>query len=46
MAYLVQDYINFGVDGDDRDLDRIVERYNSGQLPELSRIENTAVRIN
>ena len=42
---LVQDYVNYGVDGDDRAIDPAVDRYLSGELPELSRIENREVRI-
>ncbi len=42
---LVQDYINYGVDGRQRAIDSVVERYLAGELPELSRIENTEVRI-
>ncbi|THH41585.1 DUF6503 family protein [Neolewinella litorea] len=42
---LVQDYINYGLDGDDRDIDAIGARFAAGELPELSVIENTAVRI-
>ena len=42
---LVQDYINYGVDGEDRAIDRVVDRYLAGELPELSRIESVKVRI-
>ncbi len=42
---LVQDYINYGVDGRQRAIDAALERYLAGELPELSRIENTEVRI-
>ncbi|WP_157975890.1 DUF6503 family protein [Lewinella sp. IMCC34191] len=42
---LVQDYINYGLDGDDRDIASIARRFEAGELPELSRIENTAVRV-
>lgn len=42
---LVQDYINYGLDGADRNIEDIARRYQAGELPELSRIENTAVRI-
>ncbi|CAH1000510.1 hypothetical protein LEM8419_01663 [Neolewinella maritima] len=43
---LVQDYINYGVDGqDDRAIDDVDERYRRGELPELSQIINTEVRI-
>ncbi|PPK86355.1 hypothetical protein CLV84_3281 [Neolewinella xylanilytica] len=42
---LVQDYVNYGLDGDDRGIDRIAERFLAGELPELSRIQNAAVRI-
>ncbi|MGB3801966.1 MAG: DUF6503 family protein, partial [Lewinella sp.] len=42
---LIQDYINYGLDGDDREINNIAERYQEGELPELSRIENTSVRI-
>ena len=43
---LVQDYINYGLDGDDRDIDNIAARFTRGELPQLSLIENIAVRIN
>ena len=42
---LVQDYVNYGVDGEERDISKVVERYRAGELPELSRIVNTEVRI-
>ncbi len=42
---LIQDYVNYGVDGEDRDIDGIEHRFSAGELPELSVIENTAVRI-
>ena len=42
---LVQDYVNYGVDGDDRAIEGIEDRYSAGELPELSVIENTGVRI-
>ena len=42
---LVQDYINYGVDGEDRAIEQVVERYEAGELPELSRIENTEVEV-
>lgn len=42
---LLQDYINYGVNGDDRDIDRVVEKFVAGELPELSLIENEAVRV-
>lgn len=38
---LVQDYVNYGVDGQGEDMATVVERYASGELPELSRIINT-----
>ena len=43
---LVQDYINYGLDGDDRNIDSIAARYGRGELPELSRIVNESVRVN
>ena len=43
---LVQDYINYGLDGDDRDIESIAARFGRGELPQLSLIENQAVRIN
>jgi hypothetical protein len=43
---LLQDYVNYGVNGEDRDIDRVVEKYAAGELPELSVIENVAVRVN
>ena len=42
---LVQDYLNFGVDGPDRGIDSVAARYTSGELPQLSVIENTEVQI-
>ena len=42
---VVQDYVNYGLDGADRDIATIARRYEAGELPELSRIENTSVRI-
>ena len=42
---LIQDYVNYGTDGQDRDIDPVVDRYLAGELPELSRIQNTEVRI-
>ncbi|WP_157974273.1 DUF6503 family protein [Lewinella sp. IMCC34183] len=42
---LVQDYVNYGLDGADRDIDRIAARFAAGELPELSLIENTEVKI-
>jgi hypothetical protein len=42
---LVQDYINYGTNGADRDLSDIGRRFETGELPELSRITNAGVRI-
>jgi hypothetical protein len=42
---LLQDYINYGVNGRDRDLVDIDRRYENGELPELSRILSEQVRI-
>ena len=42
---LTQDYVNYGLDGNDRDIEHAAARYRAGELPELSRIENTSVRI-
>ncbi len=42
---LIQDYVNYGLDGQDRALDGIEQRYAEGILPELSRITNTHVAI-
>ena len=42
---LVQDYENYGIDGDDRDLSDIAGRYSRGALPLLSLIENTEVTV-
>ena len=42
---LVQDYINYGLDGDDRDIDSIAARFGRGELPELSLIENRDVEV-
>ena len=42
---LVQDYVNYGLDGADRDIEHVAERFRAGELPELSRIENSTVRI-
>ena len=42
---LVQDYVNYGVDGADRDIDVVARRFRAGELPELSVIENTEVSI-
>ncbi|MCP9235412.1 DUF6503 family protein [Lewinella sp. JB7] len=40
---LVQDYVNYGVDGEDRDIATVGRRFREGKLPRLSVIENTAV---
>ncbi|MBB4078186.1 hypothetical protein GGR28_000787 [Lewinella aquimaris] len=42
---LVQDYINYGVNGEDRDIASVGRRYAEGALPRLSVIENTDVNI-
>lgn len=42
---LIQDYSNYGVDGEDRDLADIDRRFENGELPLLSVIENTEVVI-
>ena len=42
---LVQDYINYGVDGQGEDMATVVERYSNGELPELSRIINTGIAL-
>lgn len=42
---LLQDYINYGLDGHDHSIDSVVALYRTGRLPELSRIENTRVTV-
>ncbi|NJB85231.1 hypothetical protein GGR26_000976 [Lewinella marina] len=42
---LVQDYVNYGINGDDRNIDDIARRFAAGELPKLSVIENTAVQF-
>jgi hypothetical protein len=42
---LIQDYINYGTNGNDRDLSHIDRRFAAGELPELSRILSEDVRI-
>ena len=44
-SVLVQDYNNYGTDGDDRDLSDIDRRFANGDLPLLSVIENTDIAI-
>lgn len=45
QGVLVQDYVNYGLDGADREIDGIEQRFAEGVLPELSRIENIRVAI-
>lgn len=42
---LVQDYKNYGIDGEDRNLSDIDKRFASGELPLLSTIENTEISV-